>query len=159
MADMSERHEVRVHGQNGTIVFVADSEDGRLVIRQERDGHRGKDVCAALADPDELRTFFRGLRRILPPLGHTMDIEEPTAARGDTSRALTRRNDERDAVVAQARQRHPQAFAPWKRDEEREIRRHRDAGETIPAISWAHTRSPRAIERRLRRPGALPRRG
>jgi hypothetical protein len=90
---------------------VADSEDGRFVIRQERNDHRGKDVCAiTLADPDELRTFSKGLRRILASLGHTMDVGEPTAAHGDSSRAPAR----------------------------------------------AHRRSPRAIELRLRRLGALP---
>ena len=98
-------------GPNGTIVFVADSEDGRFVIRQEHDGQRGKDVGAiTLADPGELRTFFKGLGRILASLGHTMDVGEPTAARGDPSRALAR----------------------------------------------AHRRSPRAVELRLRRFGALP---
>ncbi|PYN02657.1 MAG: hypothetical protein DME02_25015, partial [Candidatus Rokuibacteriota bacterium] len=40
ITQLSERHEVRVRGQNGTIVFVADSQDGRLVIRQECDDHR-----------------------------------------------------------------------------------------------------------------------
>src|SRR5437762_10704258 len=40
ITQLSERHEVRVRAQNGTIVFVADSQDGRLVIRQECDDHR-----------------------------------------------------------------------------------------------------------------------
>jgi len=35
ITQLSERHEVRVRGQNGTIAFVADSQDGRLVIRQD----------------------------------------------------------------------------------------------------------------------------
>jgi hypothetical protein len=115
MADMSARHEVRVHGQNGTIVFVADSS-----------------------------------------LGHTIDVGEPTAVRGDAPRALPRRDDDRDAVVTQARQRNLQAFAPWTRDEEREVRRRHEAGDAILAIARAHRRSPRAIELRLRRLGVLP---
>jgi hypothetical protein len=70
MADMSERHEVRVRGHGGDIVFVADSRDGRLLIRQENGG-AGDDVCAiTLADPEELRAFFGGLHRILESLGH-----------------------------------------------------------------------------------------
>jgi hypothetical protein len=48
MAELSERHEVRVRGRNGPIVVLADSQDGRLVIRQEPDGHRAKDVCSRL---------------------------------------------------------------------------------------------------------------
>jgi hypothetical protein len=159
MAELSERHEVRVRGRNGTIVFLADSQDGRLVIRQEPDGHRAKDVCSiTLTDPDELRAFFKGLRRILASLGHNIDVAEPTDARRDTPRALGagRRDDDREAVVAQARQRNPQAFAPWTRDEEQEIRRRHEAGESIPAIARARKRSPRAIELRLRRLGVLP---
>jgi hypothetical protein len=52
-----------------TIVFLADSKDGRLVIRQQPDDKKPKDVCAiTLSDPDELRTYFKGLRRILSSL-------------------------------------------------------------------------------------------
>jgi hypothetical protein len=43
MSDLSERHEVRVRGQGQTIVFIAESEDGRLLIRQEFDGKKAKD--------------------------------------------------------------------------------------------------------------------
>ena len=32
MAELSERHEVRVRGKDSTIVFSADSNDGKLVI-------------------------------------------------------------------------------------------------------------------------------
>jgi hypothetical protein len=35
MAELSERHGVRVNGKDQTIVFVADSADGRLIVRQE----------------------------------------------------------------------------------------------------------------------------
>ena len=38
MPELSERHEIRIRGKDYTIVFIADSEDGRLVIRQEPDG-------------------------------------------------------------------------------------------------------------------------
>jgi hypothetical protein len=66
MPDVSERHEIRIRGRDHTIVFIADSEDGRLIIRQEPDGKKSKDVCAiTLSDPDELRAFFKGLRRML----------------------------------------------------------------------------------------------
>jgi hypothetical protein len=60
MGDLSERHEVRIRGEGQTLVFTVDSEDGCLVIRQERDGRKGKEVCSiSLADVDELKTFFQ----------------------------------------------------------------------------------------------------
>ena len=99
-----------------------------------------------LSDPDELRAFFKGLRRILASLGHSIDAPEPTDVRRDTPRALgAGQDDDREPVVAQARQRNAQAFAPWTRDEEQEIRRRHEAGESIPAIARARKRSPRAI--------------
>ena len=70
MTDMSERHEVRVRAGDSTIVFTADSEDGRLFIRQEPDGGNPEDACSiALSDPGELAAFFKGLRRVLSSLG------------------------------------------------------------------------------------------
>ena len=57
MADMSERHEIRVRGADHSFVFVADSSDGRLVIRQESAGKEPREMCAiTLANPEELRT-------------------------------------------------------------------------------------------------------
>ena len=160
MPDISERHEIRIRGRDHTIVFIADSEDGRLVIRQEPDGKKPKDVCAiTLSDPDELHAFFKGLRRILSSLGYAVESREaPASSRREKPRAITaRREEERDAVVAQARQTNPQAFAPWTREEEQEIRRRYEAGESVEAIARAHKRSPRAIELRLQRLGVLPR--
>ena len=53
MPDISERNEIRIRGRDHTIVFIADSQDGRLVIRQEPDGKKSKEVCAiTLSDPD-----------------------------------------------------------------------------------------------------------
>jgi hypothetical protein len=53
--DLFERHEVRVRGRNQTVVFTADSEDGRLVIRQEPDDKKPKETCAiTLSNADEL---------------------------------------------------------------------------------------------------------
>ena len=69
MADMTERHEVRVRTGDSTIVFTADSEDRRLFIRQEPDGGTGDEGCSiALSDPAELAAFFQGLRRMLSSL-------------------------------------------------------------------------------------------
>jgi len=64
--------------------------------------------------------------------------------------------DDREAVVAQARQRNPQAFAPWTRDEEAEILKRYESGESVQLIARARKRSPRAIELRLQRMGVLP---
>ena len=89
MNDLSERHEIRVRGHDSTIVFIADSEDGRLHIRQEQDGKRDCDVCSiTLSDPEELRGFFMGLRRMLASLGHA---PEPGAAAAATRAASPRR--------------------------------------------------------------------
>ena len=127
MTGISERHEIRVRGRDHTIVFHADSQDGRLVIRQEPDGKKkSKEACAIrLSDPDELRAFFKGLRRILSSLGYVVESgEAPAVTRREKPRAgIGRREDERDAVVAQARQKNPLVFAPWTREEEREVRR------------------------------------
>ena len=158
MADISGPHEIRVRGRDHTIVFLADSKDGRLVIRQEPDENKPKQVCAiTLSDLDELRAFFKGLRCILSSLGQESDLDEPAVTRRDKPRAIPAgREQDRDAVVAQARQRNPQAFAPWRKDEEQEIRRRYEAGESIPTIARDHKRSRRTIELRLQRLGLLP---
>ena len=158
MPDVTERHEVRVRGQDQTIVFLADSEDGRLIIRQEPDGRTAKDVCQiALSNPDELRAFFKGLRRILASLGNQVDpVEAPPSKRGKLPAAESAQDDDREAVVAPARQRNAQAFAPWTREEEEEIRRRHQAGESIETIARARKRSPRAVQLRLQRLGVLP---
>jgi len=164
MSEIEERHEVRVRGPDHTIVFVADSADGRLVIRQEPDGKTAREVCSiTLSDPEELRAFFEGLRRVLSSLGHAPQAAAIAAPR-ERARAEVppraedpaRTDADREAVIAQARQRDAQAFAAWTKDEEQQVRRRYEHGEGIPAIARAHGRSPRAIELRLRRMGVLP---
>jgi hypothetical protein len=158
MAELSERHEVRVRGKDNTVVFVADSNDGRLVIRQEWDGKGRKDSCAiTLADPSELEGFFKGLRRIMASLG-TIEDRSPAAAPRLKSGAApaAARDDEREALVAKARQRNPQAFAPWTKEEEQEVAKRYRAGESIEAIARSRRRSPRAIELRLQRLSLMP---
>jgi hypothetical protein len=159
MAELSERHEVRLRGKDKTITFIADSDDGRLVIRQEPEGKKPKDVCAiTLSDPDELRGFFKGLRRMMAALGVSVEAEAPLPPK---PKALTgaKRDDaepEREALIAEARQRNAQAFAPWTEDEEQDVRRLYEAGKTIEAIARMQKRSRRAIELRLQRLGMLP---
>jgi hypothetical protein len=174
MSKLAERHEVRVRGRDHTIVFIADSDDGRLVIRQEPDGKKAKDVCAiTLSDPEELRGFFKGLRRVLSSLGYSTESAEappraaPAASRlpeggragrasGQTAGGRRQEVEERDAIIAQARRKDAQAFTPWTPQEEEEIRARHARGEDIQSIARVHKRSPRAIELRLQRLGALP---
>lgn len=158
MAEISERHEIRVRGKSETIVFTTESDDGRLVIRQEHDGKKPKEACSiTLADPDELRAFFQGLRRILASLGYDVPAPEAQPTPTSPSRTDSERSDgDREAVIAKARQRSPQAFAPWTHEEEEEVRRRHAAGESLQSIARAHKRSPRAIELRLQRLGVLP---
>jgi hypothetical protein len=179
VSELSERHEVRVRGRGQTIVFVADSADGKLVIRQEPEGGGAADVCAlTLKDPDELRAFFTGLRRIVSSLGYGGEAAgaAPAAAsvasasapppRGQgtpvggappPNRALSggTPEEEREAIISQARQRNPQAFTPWTPQEEQEVRRRYEEGESIPSIARSRKRSQRAIELRLQRMGVL----
>ena len=176
MAELSERHEVRVRGRDQTIVFLVDSQDGRLVIRQEREGETPTEVCAiSLSNPDELQTFFQGLRRILASLEYREPAPSAAGSRRPSSGArggrslpagspasgqpsvLSAPEPEREEIVEQARQRNPNAFAPWTREEEQDIRRRFEAGEPIAAIARLHKRSARAIELRLQRMGAMPR--
>lgn len=164
MAELSERHEVRVHGKDSTIVFSADSSDGKLVIRQEWDGKGPKESgCSiTLSNPEELRGFFKGLRRIMASLG--------TVETGSASATATVRpklppqsapsdgkpdSEEREALIAKARTRNAQAFAPWSRAEEQEIARRYKAGDSIEIIARDQKRSPRAIELRLQKLGLV----
>jgi hypothetical protein len=170
MADISERHEIRVQGDHDTFVFLADSADGRLVIRQEPEGNSAKEVCAiTLANPEELRVFFEGFRRVLASMGHAADIGgaspasrtpagplalDPPGSRGQPAGAMNRDVD-REALIEKARERNPQAFTAWTPDEEAEVRRRFESGQKVAEIARAHKRSPRAIELRLQRMGLL----
>ena len=100
MADMSERHEVRVRTGDSTIVFTADSEDGRLCIRQEPDGGKADEGCSiALSDPAELAAFFGGLRRMLSSLkqDEAPRVGEPPADRDGKSGRAMKRSRQREA--------------------------------------------------------------
>jgi hypothetical protein len=162
MAELSERHEVRVRGHDNTVVFIADSSDGKLVIRQEWDGKTRKDSCSiTLADPAELQAFFKGLRRIMASLG-SIEAEPRQAVKSlqpaKKASAAPPPEEDREALVAKARERNPQAFAPWTKAEESEVARRFHAGDSIDAIARAHKRSPRAIELRLERLGLVEKR-
>jgi hypothetical protein len=156
VAEISERHEVRVRGKDNTVVFTADSADGKLVIRQEWDGKGPKQACSiTLADPGELKGFFQGLRRIMTSLGTiepaSAAARQPRRLPGGETAVPEPGTEDREALVAKARTKNPQAFAPWTKQEEEEVARRYRAGESIEAIARMQKRSPRAIELRLER--------
>src|SRR5688500_6415762 len=95
-----ERHEVRVRGQDQTIVFLADSEDGRLIIWLDPDSRTAKDVCqTAMSNPDDHRAFCKGLRRILASFGNQVEpVEPPPTKRGKLPAAESAQDDDREAV-------------------------------------------------------------
>jgi hypothetical protein len=79
----------------------------------------------------------------LSSLGQEGDIDEPPAPRRTKRRAVAAgREKDRDVVVAQARQRNLQAFAPGTKNEEQEIRRRYEAGDSIQTTAREHKRSP-----------------
>ena len=147
VAALSEHHEVRVRGRGQTVVFVGDSDDGRLIIRQETEGKKPKEVCSiTLSDPDELRAFFKGLRRLMASLEYVGP--RPSAAAGGGGPT--------HGVLPAVRGEGKPAVAPWTKEEENEICKRYESGETIQSIAGARKRSPRSIELRLQRLGVLP---
>jgi hypothetical protein len=65
VADITERREVRVRGEDSTFVFAAEPDEGRLVIREEREGDTDEVCALTIADREELSGFLQGLRRVL----------------------------------------------------------------------------------------------
>jgi hypothetical protein len=163
VADITERREVRVRGDEATFVFVAEPDEGRLVIREEREGEDGEDVCAVnIADRDELRGFLEGIRRVLGVEAPTSRREEPVdQRRGSPQPSLAPGggappppapdgNEDREAAIARARQRgHGKAFAAWTPDEEQRLLKAVDAGRDLDELAREHGRSRRALEMRL----------
>jgi hypothetical protein len=107
--DLVERHEVTIKGTDKTITFSVDSKDGHLVIRQEAEGKKPKDVCSiTLADPEELGRFLEGLRRIVASLELEKDIIEPARLPGANLQGTSERpigTEEREALIERARAR------------------------------------------------------
>jgi ATP-dependent DNA helicase PIF1 len=50
---------------------------------------------------------------------------------------------------------HAKAYAPWTRDEDENLKRHHQAGETVEAIAAAFGRKPGAIRSRLKKLGLV----
>jgi hypothetical protein len=162
VADITERREVRVRGDEATFVFVAEPDEGRLVIREERDGEDGEDVCAvSIADRDELRGFLEGIRRVLgvePPSPRREEAVDQRAGAppsalptgGAPPRPGPDGSDDREAAIAKARERgHGKAFAAWTPEEERRLLAAVDEGRDLDELAREHGRSRRALEMRL----------
>ena len=117
---------------------------------------------AAPCDVFRSGSAFRrvGLRRILASLGELeadTPAEQPARSRPQPRMLDRARPEQREALIAQAREWNAQAFAPWTTDEEQEIGKRYQSAKSISAIARMHKRSPRAIELRLQRLGLLPR--
>jgi hypothetical protein len=169
LTEISERREVRVRGDGVTFVFVAEPDAGRLVIHEER-GDTSNEVCAlTIGDRDELRGFLDGMRRAIgvddgPRVLDRRDEHTDRPAAGPRrSPALAPGappagppppgppggEEDRQAAIARARQRHGNAFAAWSRDEEQQLLREVDAGRDLDELAREHGRSRRALELRL----------
>lgn len=171
MAEITERREVRVRGDEGAFVFAAEPEAGRLVIREERDGGEQDELCAlTIADREELSGFLQGLRRVLGvedsgaagPIDQRGSGTRPTGDRralapGGTATAPRATDasegdteEDRQAAIERARRRgQGNAFAAWSRDEEQRLLAAVDEGRDLDALAREHGRSRRALELRL----------
>jgi hypothetical protein len=170
MGEITERREVQVRSGDSTFVFVAEPDDGRLRIEERDAGGTQTEVCAiTIADTEELSGFLEGLARVLGiqqpagrgPVGQLLDAaEDPPRPSGQSSLGsgaaagpAADDDPDRDAIVERARQRNPQAFKSWSRDEEQRVRTAYEAGTPISEIAREVQRSQRAVEMRLEKMG------
>jgi hypothetical protein len=160
---ITQMHRVTVETGDKNIVFIAEPDEGRLIVREEDEN--GKEVCSLkLANPDELSAFFEGLQRIFASTQNQPRIQQTEQPRPmqrslpDTSNetGVGEMQDNREEVISRARTRNPNAFKGWSKSEEAEMKQRFQKGEPIPSIARALQRSEKAIEMRLRRNGLLP---
>jgi hypothetical protein len=153
---ITQMHRVTVETGGKNIVFIAEPDEGRLIIREEDEN--GKEVCSLkLANPDELSAFFEGLQRIFASTQNQPRIQQTEQPR-PMQRSLpdTSNEENREEVISRARTRNPNAFKGWSKSEEAEMKQRFQKGESIPSIARALQRSEKAIEMRLKRNGLLP---
>jgi DNA-binding NarL/FixJ family response regulator len=151
-----QTHRVTVETDGKNIVFIAEPDEGRLIIREEDEN--GKEVCSLkLANPDELSAFFEGLQRIFVSTQNQPRIQQTEQPR-PMQRSLpdTSSEDDREEVISRARARNPNAFKGWSKSEEAEMIQRFQKGESIPSIARTLQRSEKAIQMRLRKNGLLP---
>jgi hypothetical protein len=172
VADITERREVRVRGDESTFVFAAEPDEGRLVIREERGEDDADELCAlTIADREELSGFLQGLRRVLGVDEGRAADSPPIDQRGDSGRgsrpALSSsgpvaqggggragggagEEEDRQAAIERARRRgQGNAFAAWTPDEERRLLAAVEEGRDLDEVAREHGRSRRAIELRI----------
>jgi hypothetical protein len=153
---ITQMNRVTVETGGKNIVFIAEPDEGRLIIREEDEN--GKEVCSLkLANPDELSAFFEGLQRIFASTQSQPRIQQTEQLR-PMQRSLpdTANEEDREEVISRARVRNPNAFKGWSKSEEAEMKQRFQKGESIPSIARALQRSEKAIEMRLKRNGLLP---
>jgi hypothetical protein len=174
VADITERREVRVRGEDSTFVFAAEPDEGRLVIREERSDDDSDELCAlTIADREELSGFLQGLRRVLgvedaakagsapidqrdgrssgggrPTLGSgRAPVSSPATSGGEASD-----EEDREAAIERARRRgQGNAFAAWTPEEEQRLLDAVERGRDLDTLAREHGRSRRALELRLER--------
>jgi DNA-binding NarL/FixJ family response regulator len=161
---ITHSHRVNVELDDKKIVFIAEPDDSRLIIREEDENSR--ELCSlTLANPEELSAFFEGLKRIFVSTNQQQQQQQPvisrrTGADRPAQRSLPtttdQNEDDREEIISRARTRNPNAFKGWSKSEEGELRQRYQKGEPIKAIAQALKRSEKAIEMRLKRMGLLP---
>lgn len=153
---ITQMHRVTVETGEKKIVFIAEPDEGRLVIREEDEN--GREICSLkLANPDELGAFFEGLQRIFVSTQNQSRIPK-TEQQRPKQRTLpdVTNEDDREEVVSRARVRNPNAFKGWSKSEEADLRQRFQQGEKVPSIARALQRSEKAIEMRLKKLELLP---
>jgi len=161
MANITEKHEIRVSSDDFDFVFIADSDEGKLVIRQESKSGNDESSCSlTLKNPEELQDFFEGLRRVLTATGSIQTTPQemrkaPSPTQQIVSGSSRRSDAERQQQIDRARNYNPNAFQPWTPEEEAEMIRSYQRGESPEAIGKRLKRSRRAIEMRLKKLGHL----
>lgn len=113
-----------------------------------REASRAAREEVARIAPDELarrhREFIRSHAGKLSEEPVRDDIQE--MSKFDIARRL---DFSRPHSIAALREKHPSAYRPWGEDEDADLARRHEAGETIPEISAALGRKPGAIRSRL----------
>jgi hypothetical protein len=104
-----------------------------------------------------------GMLRIELPIGdanrrveigvtiQTIDGSGTDAADRTVSSQPSERKASGNPVVERVRKKHPRAYEPWTKDEEAQLLKLHNAGESINIISNVLQRQPGAIESRLRK--------
>ena len=136
---MAAKHEIRIKTDDSDFVLIADSEQGKLVIRRESQSGRQESVCSVtLKNPGELKELLDALKRVL---------SATQSGRAIQSKQLLERPQQIDQEA--------KTFLPWSRQEDAEITLSYDNGESLDFISKRIKRSVKSIELRLKKLGHI----